>query len=275
MSTPTDVVPQAGWYRDPASPGVARWWDGTSWGTQTQVVPSEPEPAVEAQPSQVTAPPVGPEAVPLIAVAAATLTPEPPAGPPKRRRPSPSMPSVSLPRKPILIGIAVVVVAVGGWYAWSSPQSSSDAGPVTAHPVGAAAPAVNTASIHLPKVLPAKVAGQSRQTSAASVSAAKEIAARQRPVTRVHLAAYYGTSAADRFLLIGSTLSAAQAKPVPAAVERAQLVALLSAQTGGSLKAAKVVSVPAGQGAAGGVLSCVSAASHGQPASVCSWQNAT
>ena len=42
MSTPTDVVPEAGWYRDPASPGVARWWDGTSWGSQTQAVPSEP-----------------------------------------------------------------------------------------------------------------------------------------------------------------------------------------------------------------------------------------
>jgi hypothetical protein len=33
--------------------------------------------------------------------------------------------------------------------------------------------------------------------------------------------------------------------------------------------------VPAGQGAGGGVLTCASVTSHGKPASVCSWQNAT
>jgi hypothetical protein len=96
-------------------------------------------------------------------------------------------------------------------------------------------------------------------------------------VTRVHLAAYYGPSAANRFLLVGSALSAAQAKPVSAAVERTQLVALLNAETGGSVKAAKVqvVRVPAGPQAGGGVFSCVSATTHGKPASICSWQNAT
>ena len=278
MSTPTDVVPEAGWYRDPASPGVARWWDGTSWGTQTQAVPSEPAlPAQpEPQPAPLAAEATPAEAAPLIGVAATTLTPEPAGRPPKGRTPKLSMPSLNLPRKPILIGIAAVVLVGGGWYAWSSMHSSSDAGPVTPQS-GGATPALNATSLHLPKALPAKLAGESRQARAVSVSAAKGIAAAQRPVTRVHLAAYYGPSVANRFLFVGSTLSAAQAKPVSAAVERAQLVGLLNAETGGSLKAAKLelVRVPAGTQAGGGVLSCVSATSHGKPASVCSWQNAT
>src|SRR3954447_16298296 len=286
MSTPTDVVPEAGWYRDPAAPGVARWWDGTSWGSQTQAVPTEP--ALPAAPAPQAAPAAhvgAAEAAPLIGVAATTLTPEP-AGSPDKQRKKLSVPSLSLrsvklsgigpPRKPILIGVAAVVLLGVGWYAWSSMHSSSDAAPVTASP-GGVAPAVNTASLHLPKVLPAKLAGQLRQTRAVSVSAAKGIAAAQRPATRIHLAAYYGPSVANRFLFVGSTLTAASAKPASAALERAHLVALLNAETGGSVKAAKVrlVAVPAGPSAGGGVLSCVTAASHGKPASVCSWQNAT
>jgi hypothetical protein len=215
------------------------------------------------------------EATPMIGVAATTLTPEP-EGRSTKRAPRLSVPSLSLPRKPILIGIIAVILLGAAWYAWSSTHSSSDAGPVSTAPGGGAV-AVNAASVHLPKALPAKLAGQARQTRAVSVSAAKGIAAAQHPVTRVHLAAYYGPSVANRFLFVGATLSAAQAKPASAAVDRANLVALLNAETGGSLKAAKVklLQVPAGPGAGGGMLSCVTGTSHGKAASICSWQNAT
>ena len=277
MSTPTDVVPEAGWYRDPASPGVARWWDGSSWGSQTQLVPSEAAFPAEPEPP---APPVAEapdaEAAPLIGVASATLTPEPAVSSPKGRVPKLSMPHLELPRKPILMGIAAVVLLGGGWYAWSSMHSSSDSDTVTPPSRGAPS-AINAAALHLPKALPPQLAGERRQTSAVAVTTAKRVAAAQRPVTRVHLAAYYGPSAAKRVLFVGSTLSAAQAKPVSVSVERAQLVGLLNAETGGSVKAAKLqlVRVPAGTDAGGGVFSCVSVTSHGKPASACSWQNAT
>lgn len=67
MSTDTDVVPEAGWYRDPAHPGIARWWDGSAWGTQTQQIPTvppssgDPSPAPQAAAPEYAAaqPPVG------------------------------------------------------------------------------------------------------------------------------------------------------------------------------------------------------------------------
>lgn len=30
----TDATTPAGWYDDPTSPGVMRWWDGSQWGEQ-------------------------------------------------------------------------------------------------------------------------------------------------------------------------------------------------------------------------------------------------
>ena len=279
MSTPTDVVPEAGWYRDPASPGVARWWDGTSWGTQTQAVPSEPAlPAQpEPQPGPLAAEATATEAAPLIGVAATTLTAEPAGRTPKGRisealdaQPEPATQADPhrdrrcRPDRRRLVRVvldALLVRRRAGHPAVRRRQLRRSTRPPC------------TCPRPFPQSSPVRAGRPARSRS----SAAKGIAAAQRPVTRVHLAAYYGPSVANRFLFVGSTLSAAQAKPVSATVERAQLVGLLNAETGGSLKAAKVelVRVPAGTEAGGGVLSCVSATSHGKPASVCSWQNAT
>ncbi len=276
MSTPTDVVPEAGWYRDPASPGVARWWDGSSWGSQTQAVPTEVALPAEPEPVPPAPEPVAVEAAPLIGVAAATLTPEPSGKPSKGRSSKLSMPDVNLSRKPILIGIAAVVVAGGAWYAWSSmhSSSSSDAGVVRPTP-SAAAPGAHLATLQVPKTLPAKLVGEARQAGAASLLAAKRVAAAQRPAGSPRVAAYYGPSATNRFLFIGSTLTAAQAKPVSLNVERTQLVGLLNAETGSSLKAAKVTveRVSSGRDLGTGQISCVTATTHGKPASVCSWQH--
>ena len=48
--TAATPVPAAGWYPDPAQPGLERWYDGAGWTAQTRVVGAPPAPAPPAPP---------------------------------------------------------------------------------------------------------------------------------------------------------------------------------------------------------------------------------
>ena len=61
MSYPNDT-PAAAWYPDPQTPGLVRWWDGTTW-TQHVSVPANP-----AQSSQIAIESSAPAVVPQTAV---------------------------------------------------------------------------------------------------------------------------------------------------------------------------------------------------------------
>jgi Protein of unknown function (DUF2510) len=72
MTAPTDVAPEAGWYRDAADPAMARWWDGSAWSTQTQPIPPPPPVAPPPVAPPPTAPPVAVASIPATALPAAS-----------------------------------------------------------------------------------------------------------------------------------------------------------------------------------------------------------
>ena len=74
MSDPTQGVPPAGWYPDPAGSPQQRWWDGRQWSDSLQPVSVAPEPVA---PEPVAPEPVAPETVTPVPVAFPELTSQP------------------------------------------------------------------------------------------------------------------------------------------------------------------------------------------------------
>jgi hypothetical protein len=48
MSEPSQPPTPAGWYPDPANPGMQRYWDGTTWGATAPVAPAGPTTSTNA-----------------------------------------------------------------------------------------------------------------------------------------------------------------------------------------------------------------------------------
>jgi len=294
MSTTTDVVPGAGWYRDPSNPSVARWWDGSTWGPQTQALPplevpvpaplpeasapfaSAPGPSAAANP---VAAPVPAPAQPMIAVAEPVLAPlafepladtpvQPKAG---RKLPSLRLPRVALPGNPLVALLLILVLVVGGWFAWKTLHGSSAPAaapqPVATHAASKAAPK----PVHLPNVAPTDLAGVPRRVDPVSRSLAAHVIADQRRGGHHVIASFYGQTSPDQFFFLGSNVVAADRKHVAAAVARGRLVHLLEAATGDSVQNVAFIQVEN----AGVVQDCVSGKVGAATETLCSWQNAS
>jgi Protein of unknown function (DUF2510) len=354
MSAPTDVLPGAGWYRDPSNPGTARWWDGTGWTTQTQNLPQPPAPVAQpaaelpaaavAPPSALALPPpapaapdaelppaFGPPGLGGPAFPPGFLTDETAAGPgligiaepvlpssegdepaPKARFKLPfSMPSSipflsrgkskaaveretskstsatkvsgsrfsslslpSMPGNPLVALLLVLVLAGGGWYAWSHFHTSSApaAGPVPTHVVVPTPAKAKPLTVKLPTSAPSELAGIPWDVHAQSRSKAAHAAATQRAGGHRVIASFYGDSGTERYFFLGSTLVAADRKAVSNTVERTRLTALMNSALG--TKATKVAFVRvAASGASPLPVACVSGRSGSATVSLCSWQN--
>jgi hypothetical protein len=125
------TAPAAGWYPDPAAPGLQRWWDGAAWGTAVQAAPTPARALVPATASQ-------PHVLPAIAVGRA-------------RRQPPSQTTVI-----VVVGVVVLMVASAFWSVTrhsahvtvsASPPTSSDSGTAPGSPsVGVHADAAKMAA---------------------------------------------------------------------------------------------------------------------------------
>jgi len=74
VSDPTQGVPPAGWYPDPAGSPQQRWWDGRQWSDSLQPVSVTPEPVT---PEPVAPETVAPESVTPVPLAFPELTSQP------------------------------------------------------------------------------------------------------------------------------------------------------------------------------------------------------
>ncbi|MES1212206.1 MAG: DUF2510 domain-containing protein, partial [Leifsonia sp.] len=51
-------TPAGGWYADPLDASLLRWWDGTTWGTQTMPADAASIPSTDVKPTLAAVPPL-------------------------------------------------------------------------------------------------------------------------------------------------------------------------------------------------------------------------
>ncbi|WP_062202914.1 DUF2510 domain-containing protein [Demequina salsinemoris] len=145
----TSTTPEAGWYQDSSTPGLARWWDGSQWTEHTAPLDGPEPPPPAGMPSEPDAAAPEPEA-PTAKPAPGTFEPEPesftPEGDPSPgpevsdtttppagvstgswvaapSAPTPGRSGASGSRRFLVVLLLLVVVAaiaVGAWYWMSS-----------------------------------------------------------------------------------------------------------------------------------------------------------
>ncbi|HTY71868.1 MAG TPA: DUF2510 domain-containing protein [Actinomycetes bacterium] len=279
MSAATDVVPGAGWYRDPTDPGLARWWDGSAWGPQTRPLPSALAAPAAAPPAPIPVPqppvPQPPVPQPMIAVADPAPSRPPAAAarrPVVRRRGTPRLPR---PSTRSLVAVALcALLAVGGWYAWTTTHSSASSAGSNAPSSRPAPPSrpFPSARVRLPRSTPSDLAGVPWAVDPVSRSLAAHVVTEAARGGHRAVASFYGLGS-DRFFFIASALRPGEARSVSGAALKARLVSLLESAMGDPAQRTSLVRL-SGMGHGSPPIDCVSGRVDGEVRSVCSWQNA-
>jgi hypothetical protein len=194
----------------------------------------------------------------------------------KPRRGLPSFPRPTMPGNPLVSVLVVLVLLVGGWFAWKSLHGSPSAAAPPAKPVishVASKPAARP--VRLPRSAPSDLAGTPWVVDPATRSLAAHIVAGQKHGGHVVVASYYGQTFDDRFFFLASSVRPSDRKHVSTAVAKARLTSLIREVSGGdAFKSTSYVTV---RKAGSPPVSCATGksgtGSDVNEVSICSWQS--